>query len=289
MNLIKYYFRDAKEGIQRNLGAALATILLMVITLTLSGLMYIVKAGVDDVVDYLDKQVSMKLFLTPDTKPEAVANILKTKSFTKDVTIETKEETLARFETLFQGKEYLFQAFQDSSFPDAIRLEVNDTQSVSAIATELKKVKGIDDVVYAQSFAQSILKWEQIVNSYGLLFLGVLAVTAWLTISLTMTLSMHQRQKDIRIKLLLGAKISHVRSQFLLEGGILGIISGVITSLLIYVVYYYGIYEINTHYSFLFDPSTFSIGLVMTGVVLFGIAVGISGSWFATRKMMRYA
>jgi len=289
MNLIKYYFRDAKEGIQRNLGAALATIMLMVITLTLSGVMYIVKTGVDDVVGYLEKQVSMKLFLSSDADPDKIADVLQSKSFTKNVTIETKEETLAKFKNLFQGKDYLFQAFQDSSFPDAIRLEVNDTQTIETIAKQLKTIKGIDDVIYAQTFAQSIIKWEQIINSYGLVFLGVLAVTAWLTISLTMTLSMHQRQKDIRIKLLLGAKISHVRAQFLLEGGILGVTSGVVTSLLIYLVYYYGLYEINVRYSFLFDPNTFSIGFVMAGVVVFGILVGVTGSWFSTRKMMRYA
>ena len=39
-----------------------------------------------------------------------------------------------------------------------------------------------------------------------------------------MNLGLYQRQKDIRVKLLLGAKETHVRGQFMFEGFLIGFI-----------------------------------------------------------------
>jgi cell division transport system permease protein len=131
VNTLKYYLRDAREGIQRNTGAAVATSLLIFISLSITGALFLLKTGIDDVIGYLDSQVKIKVFVDPTVDTDQVADILRSKNFIQSTEIETKEETLNRLKQFFQGKEYLFVAFQDSNLPGSIVLGLKNKEDVS--------------------------------------------------------------------------------------------------------------------------------------------------------------
>lgn len=210
MNTLKYYLRDAREGFQRNTGAAAAAILLIFISLSITGVLFLIRSSVNDVIDFLQTQVKIKVFVDPSVDTQKAAEILRAKSFVQSAEIETKEQTLNRLKKFFEGKEYLFEAFQDSNLPDSILLSLKNKDDVVFAANELKKVNGITDVIYAQKFAQTVISWSQATNRYGAVILVVLMVSSFLTVSIAINLALYQRQKDIRVKMLLGAKESHV-------------------------------------------------------------------------------
>jgi cell division transport system permease protein len=289
MDTLQYYLRDAREGIRRNFGAAAATILLIFISLSITGALFLLKASVDDVVDYLNAQVKIKVFVDPSLDTEQVAEVLKTKSFIETVDIETKEQMLNRLKQFFQGKDYLFLAFQESTLPDAIVINLNTNDDIQTIAEQLKSVNGITEVVYAQKFAQTVLSWSQIINQYGVVLLAVFILASFLTVSIAINLALYQRQKEIRVKLLLGAKESHVRGQFLFEGWLLGLIGSILASFTIYFIYQYGLYELQIKFGSVFKFSPFMINVTMAGVILGGSMIGLAGSYFSTRKLMKHA
>jgi cell division transport system permease protein len=287
--MFRYYLRDAREGIRRNIGAAFATVLLIFISLSITGSLYLIKSSVDDVIDYLNSQVKIKVFVDPAVETEKVARILQSKGFIESVQIETKEETLNRLQQFFEGKEYLFIAFQDSNFPDAVVLELKDKEQVALVAKELKAVEGITDVIYAQEFAVSVLSWSDKMNRYGMLALIIFIFTSFLTVSVAINLALYQRQKDIRVKLLLGAKESHVRGQFLFEGWLLGLIGSIFASFTLYFLYEYGLYQLEYRFDFIFNFSPLYINLTMIGVIIGGSFIGLLGSYLSTRKLMKHA
>ena len=100
-SVLKYYMRDAQEGIRRNLGAVTATILLMFISLTITGAMVLLQTGVDDVIRYLNDQVKLKVLVDVQVDTEQVADILREQSYVKSAVIETKEETLDKLQQVF--------------------------------------------------------------------------------------------------------------------------------------------------------------------------------------------
>jgi cell division transport system permease protein len=289
MNTLKYYLRDAREGIQRNTGAAMATVLLIFISLSITGTLFLLKTSVDDVIEYLNSQVKIKVFVDPSIETEQVAELLQSKNFVQSAEIETKEETLNRLKQFFEGKEYLFLAFQDSNFPDAILLELKNKEDVAFIAEELKAMNGITDVIYAQKFAETVLSWSRTVNQYGAILMAVFFLASFLTVSIAMNLALYQRQKDIRVKLLLGAKESHVRGQFLFEGWLLGLIGSILASFTIYFIYQYGLYRLQTKFGAIFDFSPIMMNLSMIGVIVGGSLIGLAGSYLSTRKLMKHA
>lgn len=289
MNTFKYYLRDAREGIRRNSGAAVAAVLLIFISLSITGTLFLLKTGVDDVMSFLNNQVKMKVFIDPTVDTDKVASILQSKSFVQSVEIETKEEILNRLKRFFEGKEYLFLAFKDSDFPDAIVLELKNNEDAAYVASQLQTLNGITDVIYAQEFAQTVLDWSRKANQYGGIILTVFILASFLTVSIAINLALYQRQKDIRVKLLLGAKESHVRGQFLFEGWLLGLIGSVFAGFTIYLIYQYGMVQLQARFGSIFHFDSFIINAAMIGVMAGGSLIGLAGSYFSTRKLMKHA
>jgi|HigsolmetaAR204D_1030405.scaffolds.fasta_scaffold00003_46 cell division transport system permease protein len=289
IHLLRYYLRDVQDGIRRNLGAVAATVLLIFISLTFTGVMVLLKSGVDDVIGYLNDQVKIKLFVDPGIDSSAVADILRDKPFITSVEIETREDSLNKLEKFFRDMPHLFDSFRDSKLPDAILIEVRDKSEVHLIASELAKTSGITDVIYAQEFAEQVVAWSRAVNTYGVFVLLIFFIASVLTVSLAMNLSLHRRQKDIRVKLLVGAKESHVRGQFLLEGVIIGFIGSLLAAFAVYLIDYYALYELQRRFSAVFDYSNATLNLTLLGLIAFGMLIGLIGTHVSTRKMMKHA
>lgn len=288
MNTFNYYLRDAREGIRRNIGAAIAAILLIFISLTITGTSFLLKSGVSDSIDFLESQVKIKVFVDPSVDAEQVSSVLSTKDFVKATEIETKEETLNRMQAFFEGKEYLFQSFKETEFPSTVSIELSNNKQIDYVAGELEKIDGITDVIYAQEFAKTVMNWSNAINTYGMVTLIVFILISFLTVYIAINLALYQRQKDIRVKLLLGAKEQHVRGQFLFEGWILGLVASILAMFVVYFIYQYGLYVLQFKFSYVFNFNTSTLNLLFLMIILGGSMIGLLGSYLSTRKLIKH-
>jgi cell division transport system permease protein len=85
---------------------------------------------------------------------------------------------------------------------------------------------------------------------------------------------------------LLGAKESHVRNQFLFEGFILGLISSILAGFVIYFIYEYGLFHLQLKYGAIFHFTPLYMNLTMFIVMVAGAFIGLSGSYFSSRKLI---
>lgn len=287
--MLKYYLRDAAEGIRRNAGAALACVLILIVTLSLTGVFLLAKTGVDDILSYLERHVNIKVFVDPEIDVQEVALLLEQNSYIHSVQVEKKEETLNQLKSFFQGREHLFQAFQESPIPDAIILELKNSEDVMQLATELNNISGITDVIYAQEFAQTVISWGAIAKQYGAVILAGFAFMSFFMVSLAMNLAIYQRQKEIRVKILLGGKEGHVRGQFLFEGVILGLFGGILSSFVVYFIYQMMFTTLAKQLPMIFRFDQTILNQMMVILILFGIFIGLLGSYLSTRKLLKDA
>jgi cell division transport system permease protein len=288
LTTLKYYLRDAREGLRRNLSAAAAAISLIFISLSISGSLYLLQSSiVDDVLGYLNAQVKIKLFVDPSADAKLIVDVLKSKSFVQSVEIETKEQALNRLKLFFQGKQYLLEAFHVSDFPDSITLELKAKNETEMAAEQLKSIPGITDVVYAQQFAQLVLQATQAANRYGTLIVGLFLLASILTVAMAIKLATYQREKEIRVKLLLGAKETHVRGQFMFEGFILGLLGSAAAGCVIYFVYYYLLLQLEKNFQSVFQFSSLVLAVSLSGLVAVGALIGLLGSFLSTRRIIK--
>jgi len=287
MNPMKYYIRDAFQGLKRNGKAFVATVLLIAISLSLMGSFFLIRHSATNVISFLETQVKIKVFVSEDANVKDVNRAISSLDGVASTDIESKEEMLDRMKGFFKGKEYLFEAFQDASFPYTILIEANDEKKVDSIASTVKNLEGVQDIVYPQTFAKEILKWTEIINQYGTLLLLIFLLLSFLTTQLALSLSVHQRQKEFRLKLILGGKASHVRTQILFEGWIMAFIGSVIASIVVTILDRFALQKLMDKFPFIFQDSPSYLNTILLLLVGIGSIVGILASWLATRGMMK--
>lgn len=287
MHNYNYLLKDVGEGLRRNIGAALAASAFIFIAMTIIGMLLFVRFSVADVLGYLESQISIKVYVDPTIETEKVATILENNRFIDSVELETGQQMLDKLAFFFKGKEYLLESFQDSEIEDAIRLEVTDKTQTVQLATELARMEGISKVVYPQQFAATILNWSTKIHTYGFFFACFFFVMAFGMVYIAMNLALYQRQKEIRVKLLLGAKPSSVRQQFLFEGGLIGFIASIGSSLTMYSLCMVVLLPISEEFPFIFNNSTKTVYPIMSGIMLVGTCIGLSASYLSTRKLIK--
>jgi cell division transport system permease protein len=289
MHVLNMYMRDAREGIQRNAGAAATAAALIFAAMLILGGLLLVRIGITDIMSYVQAQVNIKVYVDPAIDTREVARILESKSFVKSVDIEKKEQLLERLRVFFQGKEYLLNAFKDSAIPDAVTIKLSDNNSIEQIVKELRTMKGIAEVVYPQQLAETVVKWSEQGKRYGVILLTVCTAIAFVTVYMAINLALYQRQKEIRVKLLLGAKPAHVRGQFLLEGGLIGLIGSLLASATIYMGYAYMLFPIERYYPYIFHFPVSQVYSLMAVLLAVGTLVGLAASYVSTMKLIKDA
>lgn len=287
--IITYMLRDAREGISRNLGAALAAAALIFVAMLISGVLLLLRSGIGDMMDYLESQVTMKVYVDPATETQAIAKILENKSFVRCIEVETKEQMLERLSLFFTGREHLLLSFQESEYPDAIRLELADKSNMKLLAAELGAVLGIMKVVYPQEYAEMLVKSSAIMQQSGMMVLVFFLVIAFGMVLIAMNLALYQRQKEIRVKLLLGANPKQVRGQFLFEGALIGLVGSLLASLMVHLFFSQLLLPLQSQFPSIFQLSIQLVYEMMVGIALIGSCLGLTASYVSTRKLIHHA
>ncbi|MFJ7744863.1 cell division protein FtsX [Peribacillus sp. NPDC097295] len=287
---IKRTLMDAQEGIQRNWSAALASMALIFIAMFLTGILILVRSGVGDLLEYLDSQITLKVYLDPSADTEAVASILEKRSFIDSVEVETGKQMIENLAFFFKGKEHLLESFQTGGeIEDAIRIELHEHSQMYMVAKELESMQGISKVVYPQKVAETILAWMDRINAYGLLLLFFFIVVSFGMVYMAINLALYQRQKEIRVKLWIGAKPSTVRNQFLFEGLIVGLMGSLAADLAVYLLFTFVLVPIGQRFPSLFTFTNNGVYGIMTWIIFLGSLVGVVASYLATRKLIKDA
>ncbi|PGK51377.1 hypothetical protein CN918_26665 [Priestia megaterium] len=289
MNPMNYYIRDAFQGLKRNGKAFIATVLLIAISLSLMGSFLLINHSATNIISFLETQVKIKVFVEEDANVKDVNQAILDMNGVASTEIESKDDMLKRMKGFFKGKEYLFEAFQDASFPYTILIEAKDENQVDTIASNVENLEGVQDIVYPQTFAKEILKWTNVINRYGVVLLIIFLFISFLTTQLAISLSIQQRQKEFRLKLMLGGKASHVRSQILFEGWIMAFLGSVVAGVIMVILDHAVFQKIMNKFPFIFGDSTPYLNTTLLILLGIGSVVGIIASWLATRGMMKRA
>ena len=160
------------------------------------------------------------------------------------------------------------------------------------VQEQIYKLENVDDI---QSENNTINKLRDLANGIQIMtiiILTLLIVISIFIISYTIKLTVHARRKEISIMKYVGATNSFIRGPFIVEGIIIGIISAIITLVILGLCYNAIINKMGTSAIL----QTVSIGLlsfadmfylILTVYLILGIGIGILGSSISMRKYLK--
>jgi cell division transport system permease protein len=287
-NIVRYYLRDAKLGISRNPLASIAIFFFIFLSLTVCSAVVLFKLEAVHFISYLKTQDTIKLIVKEEANADHLASVLSKNPYIKTVTLESKQESLERFQSYFQDKPELFESFSTSSFPDIISITVKNQNQTTLVASELASITDIDEVVFAQKYSESLAKWSRLFDRYGLLLIFVFILSAIFAIVVSAKVSLMNRKQEIQIKLLLGANRAHIHLQLLIESVVLGFMASMLSMYVIVFCYRKFFTTINALLPNLQLDISLPFGFAILALCA-GVMLSISSYLIATYKWVKHA
>lgn len=295
---IGYFISDAFKSLKRNRTISIASIATVLTTLFIFGAFLLtalnVKNGVTDVQDKVEVKVFLKDDSTKEQKDAIEAKLNEVKGI-KDVEFESKDEAFAKMEGSSDYNKEILAGYSKENNPlpasYIVRLESPEVASSveSAMKTDNKYIDGVEDVGNDQELIGTINSFVKIINTVGLV-LGVVfvGVSLFLIVN-TIKITVYSRRREVGIMKFVGATDWFIRWPFVIEGIIIGLVGGVLSTLLLFAGYN-SLYEKIVSSSSLYMPQFIKPMYILTTMswqfILAGIVIGAIGSVIALRKFL---
>ncbi|MBT9259861.1 MAG: permease-like cell division protein FtsX [Clostridiales bacterium] len=225
-----YLWRDARQGIARHPLNGLAVVIIVAFAAVVAGATGLLLAASSSAAALLERQAEIRVFLVPDADSQEAARAAAAIPGVKGVDVISREETLSLMEKAFAARVSLRQVFADNPFFDSLRVQVEGPSEVPEVVKALEKLPGVDEVVDAQAYVEPLLRLSQFLRRAGILAAGAVSLIAALVVAVTWQVALQSRLPEIRAKSLLGTPPSRQLAQALLEGGLLGLLGGLLAA-----------------------------------------------------------
>lgn len=212
---------------------------------------------------------------------------IKSRSMVEKVRFVSKEDALKELKTSLRDADYILEGLNENPLPASIeirfRKEAVGPQSVRQFVDYLKKLSGVDDVQYGEKFLLSIHSIKAGTEAAGLV-LTVIMISGIIFICYsTVKILFYRRREEIETLKLLGATRVFIRTPFVIEGGVIGTVGGVLSTLIIFL-FYYGVYFKLSASVPIVRSVVFPAGIFLS-LPLVGLFLGITGSLIAMGRI----
>ena len=229
MNLwaIFYRLRDAREGIARNAWASLATVILITLTLVMLGGFLWLNANLGQLASLLERQVQVRVFPVEGKTAESLIAPLKALPGVTGVEVVAGAYVYEQLAPVF-GREALLRALPPDAFSDSLSVQLAAPDQADQVVATLRQMDGVDEIVWGQGFAQSLYQITRGLQRVGTLLIGGFILVAVLISVTAMHLAILNREAEIQIQRWVGVTPGGIRSQFLVEAFLLGLLASVV-------------------------------------------------------------
>jgi len=221
---LKFFLGEVLRNFSRNAGMQITAIGTVAITIVLLGLFLFVRAAVADLGGRLLDQIEISADLRSDvTQPQisAVARYLAQDPRVASARFIPRAQALAELRARTKGT-IDTALLTENPLPDKFRIKVRHTDDVPAVAAGVRRLRGIDNVVYGQKIVARLLQLGAVLRRVGIGVIVVFFAVAGIIISNTIRLTVFARRREIAIMQLVGATNTYIRLPFICEGMLAG-------------------------------------------------------------------
>ncbi len=230
---VKFFLGEVLRNFTRNAGMQATAIGTVAITIILLGAFLFIRATLAGLGNEVLNQIEISVYMDTSASTQALdaarATILHDPRV-MSVDYVSKKQGLAELRDRTRGI-IDTSLLTENPLPDKLRVRVKDPASVTNVAAQIRKIKGVGNVVYPQTIVERLLQLGNVLRRVGLIVIGVFLLVAGIIISNTIRLTVFARRREISIMQLVGATNMYIRAPFICEGfldGLLGSLAAVI-------------------------------------------------------------
>ncbi len=290
-----YTLRQGFRNLFRNKWFTLASIATISACLFLFGLFYAIVTNFQHIVKTAEEGVSVTVFFDEgidDSRIQEIGDLIQKRPEVSAINFISAEEAWETFSEQYLG-EYK-DGFTENPLEDSANYQIylNDVSMQSALVTYLESLDGVRQVNRSEVTATTLTGVNALVAYVSVGIIAILFAVSIFLISNTVTIGISVRKEEINIMKYIGATDFFVRSPFVVEGMLIGLIGSAIPLGIIYALYNMVIEYVMERFSMLSQLLSFltvdEIFRMLAPVSLgIGVGIGFLGSIVTVRKHLR--
>ncbi len=291
-----YTFKQGLKNIFRNKIFSLATTATIASCIFLFGLFYCLVINVQYSVKAAQSGVAVTVFFDeglPDENIQQIGAQIQSRPEVSEVKFVSSAEAWDSFKEDYLG-EYADGYEGDNPLEGSENYEIylNDVSKQPELVDWLNSVPGIREVNRSDITAEVLTNVNILISYVSLAIIGILLLVSVFLISNTVAVGIAVRREEIGIMRLIGAKDFVVRSPFVIEGIVIGLIGSALPLVAIYYLYKLMMEYANANFAVLSDMLKFMSvedlfrNLVPISLIL-GVGIGFLGSLITVRRHLK--
>ena len=286
-----FFLSEAFKNIRLNLLMTLTAVTTTFICILVLGLGLLVSDHIQGIIGSVREDVSVEVFPPNASKGDIddLANKVKDWPEVSEVTRVSEEEAFAEFKDQFKDQPALYEDLDQGVLPASVQIQLKNPGTANEVADKLKQ-EGFteDDLSYPQQTIDRLNSVTSVVvwGLYGATLLFLIASV--LLISNAIRLSIYARRREIEVMKLVGATDSFVRTPFVLEGLLQGLVGSILAALAVIWINYLFVDWARNQLPFVpISDSAVNTPFLLLILVAVGVAIGIIGSFLSVTRFLR--
>lgn len=229
---LKYLTHEGFRNVWVNRLMSLASVTVLMACLIIMGAGIMIYFNINNVVDKVQSQNVVMVYVADDASEDETTQIgtsLKGISNVESCEFVPKEIAFQEQIQSMGGDAALFEGFDEIPLPDAYKVTVKDLSQFENTVSQIKQINKVDSVRENSDLASKLLSLRHAVSIVSVGLVIMLFLVALFIISNTIRITMFSRKLEISIMKAVGATNWFIRWPFMIEGMILGTISGIVS------------------------------------------------------------
>ena len=294
MHSFGYLFREGVKGLWKNRTMSIASIAVLISCLLLTGVAGLLTIDLSVTMASIEGNNTLTVFLEenlPALTAVKVGEDLRKIDNVTDCTLVPKDDALANLiDAMGDNDGTLFDSMRGSGnpLPDAYTLSLSDLSLYDETVSKIEAVEGVSEVSDYRNVATKLSNLNRLVRYGSIAIVIVLAVVSLFIISNTIKVTLFSRRMEILIMKAVGATNGFVRIPFIVEGLVIGLLSGVISAVVLYFSYGKAVEVVYDLAPFLtvVDIKPYALWLYL-GYILVGMMFGVVGGIISIGKYLK--
>ena len=294
-SVLGYLLGEGFRNVFKNKKSTGASLIIMCATMLIFGLFFVIGENVNYIMEEVEAQQGMQVFLNKDATEEQIRQAgeqIRAIDYVATAQYVSKEDALNSLKERFgENGDLLNGYYEKNPLKASYVVTLTDLEQSDNVYAQIEQLDNVSNIEVRDKTIDALIGVANGIRIVSGVILILLIVISIFIIANTIKLTVHARRKEISIMKYVGATNGFIRWPFIVEGIIIGVISAMISIVLLGVSYNFAIDKLldsSVATMVSFNLLTFSdmFGLVLTVYLILGIGIGVIGSTISMRKYL---
>lgn len=293
-NVIGYFLSEGFRNVFKNKKSTFSCLGVMCATMLIFGLFFTIGENINNAVNGLEKEQGMQVFMEYEATEDQISKLKEDISKidgVNSVTFVSKEEAYNTMKERLGKNEDAIKGFTPDIFSVSYVVTLTDLSLNNQVYNEISSLDNVREIQNKRDTIETLSKIGNTIKFVTFIMFAILILISLFIISNTIKLTVHARRKEISIMKYVGATNGFIRTPFMIEGIIIGLISGLVSILIVGGGYNYIATQLTnseTWQQLSINLLSFGdmFGQIVLVYMLLGVGIGIVGSSISMKRYL---